>query len=165
MADDVAVGEDFPGLPRNQLHDAVFHLREADGLPADRDAAPGKINFEFSNAVNIVRRGGRCVAAEDGAHPSQQLRRGKRLCDVIIRAVVERENFIFFRAARTDDDHGHFGPCAQFFQKLYAVNIRQPQIKQHHIRHISGDCGTRIGAVLRGKDAVSARIQHGFQNF
>ena len=67
MADDVAVGEDFPGLPRNQLHDAVFYLCEADGLPADRDAAPGKINFEFSNAVNIVRASGPAAQARKTA--------------------------------------------------------------------------------------------------
>src|SRR5271154_2315942 len=68
-----------------------------------------------------------------GAHAGQQFTDAERLGQIVVRACVQRLDFVLLVDASRQHDDGHFRPAAKVVQKLDAVAVRQSQIKNDEI--------------------------------
>ena len=102
----------------------------------------------------IGGRGGAGPAPYGGPQARQQLVHRERLRHVVVGPQVEGLHLVLAVLPRRQHDDGHGGPPAQSGDDLGAVEVRQPEVEQHHV-------GARVGdGVERGLTGqVLARVE------
>ena len=94
------------------------------------------------------------AVAHRGAQPRHQLADTERLVDEIVRADIERLDFLAFAVARGQHDDRHIGPLSDGADDVLAVTIRKPEIEHDDVGNFRGDA---LGSVVdrpRRRDLV-----------
>jgi len=140
FAEDVPMGYHLAGVLNEQTQERVFSGRELDGLAFQGDGASGQIHFQIAGTKDGgVGRGKRATLGNSQA--GQQFAGAERLGYVIVRAVIQRGDFILLPVADGEDDDRHAAPFAQALKETDTTHVRQSKVEEHHIR-----------VVLRGFD-------------
>ncbi len=96
------------------------------------------------------------VAAQHGAHASQQLAIAEGLGDVVIGRHLEPHHAVCLVAPGRHDDDGDVGLLAQLASQLHAVLSAQPQVEQHQVDGVLPQDPVHVRAAVRGRDAKFA---------
>ena len=67
-------------------------------------------------------------------HAGDQLSRVERFDHVVVGAGVQQAHDLFLRVAHRKDDHRDRGPRAQLAERLRAIPVRKPEVKEHDVR-------------------------------
>ena len=102
----------------------------------------------------------RTGTAQCRTNARQQLRRAKRLGDVIIGAAIQRRHLFLFLGAGGNYDHRQPVLLSQLPQQIQAIGVRQPQVQQQHVEFCLFQrcaCLRRTGSDLYN---VAVALQH-----
>ena len=103
-------------------------------LPADRDEAGLGINDQLRKGEG---RAARCLsalgAAQDRAHPADQLLRAEGLDHVIVGAQLEAGDTVGLIAAGGEQDDGHVGAVAQEAGEGKAVHTGEHDVEDDQV--------------------------------
>ena len=163
-------------------------------LPARKDAARmlheefeqpefGRPQREYAAAPRYLVRGGiqhqiahnqrfprqrRADAAHDGRNAGDQLARGKRLGQIIIRAGFQATDHVLLRPARGQHDDRHMRGglvAAQAAADLDPAGALDHPVEHHQIGRVLAGQQQRLVAVGRAGDGIAFGVKAEFQQF
>jgi hypothetical protein len=151
----------LPGIPQEQLEQRELGARELDRRVAAPDLARSEVELEVGEPQSRVR--GLVVARrapEQRAQPSEELRQGERLGEIVVRAGIEAGDTAVHLRARREHQHGHrVGAGAQPAADLEAVDPGHQHIQDDRVRSRRAHSTQRHLAVLRELDVVSLELE------
>jgi hypothetical protein len=160
------MGYDLTAIPRKQFQDLKLngsHVqfasveRDCQLIGIDTQAARHENRFARSFAARPPCRGVPYRRAE----AREQFRGAKGLRDVIVRATVERGDFIPLPHARGHDYDGDIAPLAEGAQGIEPIDIGKAQIKDNDVGTMRRDERGNLEPASGRYDAVSVRVQYG----
>ena len=111
------------------------------------------------------RRGAaRRPAPHQRAHPGEQLLALERLDEIVVGAGVESLDTIVEIGPGREDQDRDVVVLAQSAKHLDAVELGQPEVEDHQVRHELGRRNERLVAVARAADLVSLLAQRAAQD-
>ena len=143
----------------------ILVLRKVRVLTRDEDPVLGVVDCEVARLENAGIRhslasDGRSRVADGRADPCQQLTGSKRLCEIIIRARIQRLDLVSFMRPGGDDHDRHLRPAPDLAQNLHPVHVRKAQIENDHIRTVRGDHALSHRARAGEQDVIIVRREH-----
>src|SRR6266446_9704476 len=158
FAEDLPVRQHFSGVLDEQAQEPVFGGRELYFLPLQRDDAGGQIDFQLTRAKDRhLRRRLRVPLGDPQA--GHQFAGAERFGHVVIRAIVQRGNLVFFAVAHREHQDRNAAPFAQPFEDAHAVHVGQTQVQQHQFGVSLRGFGEAVLAGGRFEYAVAMRFQ------
>ena len=131
----------FAHIMRQHTQQFVLDGGQMQFILAQPDAACREVDLQRTidkNRTIYAVRSQQIQSALRYTQSCQQLIHGKRLCQIIVCAVVQCFDLIRILAPGTQDDDGQVRPCADAADDLDAVYIGQPKIQQHDVRVVAG---------------------------
>ena len=163
LADDGVVGDDAacvlpekrkdPELIEGQVRvdpvhiDPVLVVIDGQGTRAEYPALGTRVSGRHS-----------AVVAQSSADARKELGASEGLGDVVIRPHVQSFHLVPLVCAGGDHQNGHGGPGPEIFQDRNSIEIRQPEIQDHHVGAPGGEERLRLGAGLRGHRLVAVGL-------
>ena len=131
-----------PGEHRQQVK---FQRRQRHVLAVQLHAPRGKVDHQLPALKRLLLTPG---APQDVLHARQQLRRLKRLEDVVLRAHRQAPHAVRHAGLRRHEQHRHIHLNQRLSQRK-AVLARQHHVQQRQVRHFFCDHHARRRGVLR----------------
>ena len=140
MPDDLVIGQNLAGILGQKRHDFILVLGQMNVLSVQNHPAPFPIHQQAAASIGGSSLPGTVLGsmAQCRPYPGQQLGSTKGLGDVVVRAQIQRRDFIPLMGSGRHHKNGHLAPAAHLLDEDLAVQIRQSQIQQHQIRAMTG---------------------------
>jgi len=120
------------GVAGQALQDRELLRGHRDLLPGHADLVRAQVHGE--RAVLQHLPGGLTAATQHRPDPGQQLLQPERLDQVVVGPLVQGQHPVRFLTARGHHDDGRVAGLAEPAADLDAVDVRQSEIEQHHVR-------------------------------
>src|SRR5215510_11264051 len=156
---DHGTGQDAPGIAHEVLEQRVLPRGEGNPPLAPAHGAARGIEEEIAHAQHGPP--GLAAAAQERAHPGQELLEGEGLGEVVVRAHVESGHLVGHAVPRGEDEHGGGDPApAHGAQDGEAVAPGQHHVEDDQIVGRAGRDEVERGlAVARHLDGVALLLQ------
>src|SRR5882762_6969547 len=159
------VGERLAGMARELGEQIELGRSEVDVLAGAPDASRRQVDREIVRVDRSRPRWARRRAAQHALDPRDELARGERLREVIVRTETESFDLVLFETARGQDDDRQICLLAHLLEDREPVPLGKGEIEHHKVGPLGVDHRERliaIGGLDRGQvlTRVGERAPH-----
>ena len=159
--------KDLAGVLHEIIQDVIFLRRERDRLSVERDALRVMVKADAADR-QLRRRFHRRAQLQESSQlrfdSRQHLHGVKGLCDIIVRAHAEAQNFVRILGFCREQNHRNIGELPQPRHGRDAVHAGHHDIHQRQLHRLRLRNPQRFLAAVSRVDAVAVGFQINFQS-